>query len=225
LSALVVRDLVVDAPDAKGQPILGPVSFEIAEGEHVLVVGPSGSGKTTLLRAIAGLSKPRAGSIEIFGARASEGSRSLLPPAQRQVGLLFQGGALWPHMTVRKTLEFVFTHSGLPRGEWDARYAEMTRLVDLEGFDDRKPATLSGGEGQRLALARALASRPRLLLLDEPLGPLDADRRRSLLERLDVLQQELQLTILHVTHDPAEASGVSARSLVLESGRLATSKA
>ncbi len=225
MSALVVRDLVVDAPDRSGQSILGPISFEVAEGEHVLVIGPSGSGKTTLLRAIAGLSTPKSGSIEIFEQRASDGAKALLSPGERSIGLVFQGGALWPHMTVRKTMNFVFKNCRVARSDWDARHAELMRLVDLEGFDDRKPATLSGGEGQRLALARALAARPRMLLLDEPLGPLDAERRRGLLERLDSLQQDLELTILHVTHDPAEASGVANRSLVLEGGRLAAAEA
>jgi len=202
------------------QPILGPVDLTVTPGEHVLIVGPSGCGKTTLLRTIAGLARPRMGRVALFGELASHGPRLLLTPARRRLGFLFQNGALWPHMSVRKTLDFVMRQAGLPRAERKLRGAELIDLVELTGLERRKPATLSGGEAQRLALARALAVGARIMLLDEPLGPLDAELRQGLLERLQRLQAEFELTILHVTHDPEEARAVSGRTLHMAGGQL-----
>ncbi len=201
--------------------LLGPVSLTVAPGEHVLVVGPSGSGKTTLLRVVAGLAQPRTGRVSLLGQCASEGRVLRTPPAKRGVGMLFQNGALWPHMSVKKTLTFVMKHGGVAASERRERVARLLELVELTGKERRKPATLSGGEAQRLALARALAGNPRILLLDEPLGPLDAELRQGLLDRLDEVQKELELTVLHVTHDPAEARRVAGRTLRLEAGRIA----
>lgn len=215
--AVRVEELVVRAGR---RPILGPLTLEIAAGEHALLVGPSGSGKTTLLRAIAGLARPSAGRVTLFGELASEGRDHRLPPARRGVGFLFQRGGLWPHMSVRKHLAFVLKMAGVARGERKRRIAELLDMVELTGLEKRKPAALSGGEAQRLALARAVATQPRLLLLDEPLGPLDAELRASLLDRLDIVQREFGLTLLHVTHDPGEAEHVSGRTLRLEGGAL-----
>ncbi len=201
-------------------PLLGPVSLEVASGEHVLIVGPSGSGKTTLLRAVAGLELPYRGTVRLFGEAASSPGRLELPPARRGVGMLFQSGALWPHMSVRATLAFVMKRAGFGRTERRRESARLLELVELAGKERRKPATLSGGEAQRLALARALAGRPRILLLDEPLGPLDAELRGDLLQRLETVQAELGLTVLHVTHDPDEARQVSGRTLRLVEGRI-----
>ena len=202
--------------------LLGPVDLEVAAGEHVLLVGPSGSGKTTLLRAVAGLVRPAAGRVELFGEPASEGPRLMLPPERRELGLVFQGGALWPHMSARRTLEFVLRARGGARAEARRRASELLERVELAGYEERMPGTLSGGEAQRLALARALAMDPRLLLLDEPLGPLDAELRGALIARLGALQRELGLTVLHVTHDPAEARSIASRTVtLLRDGRLA----
>jgi iron(III) transport system ATP-binding protein len=203
---------------AGATPLLGPLDLEIAEGEHLLLVGPSGCGKTTLLRAIAGLTIPSSGRIELFGRTASEGGRLVVPPEKRGVGMLFQGGALWPHMSVRKTLAFVLKHGQVANPR--ERIAELVHRVRLEGLEDRTPATLSGGEKQRLALARALAVKPRLLLLDEPLGPLDAGLRTDLLETLAQLHAEERWSVLHVTHDPAEALRHASRILRMEGGML-----
>lgn len=200
--------------------LVGPVDLEVEAGEHLLLVGRSGSGKSTLLRAIAGLVTPTEGRIEFDGALAAENGKETLPPHQRGVGFLFQGGALWPHMNVRRTLDFTLDQCRVPKSERAARISELLAWVELEGFEKRTPGTLSGGEAQRLALARALAPRPRLLLLDEPLGPLDAELRASLLTKLDVLQKELELTSIHVTHDPEEAQRIASRRLRLEGGTL-----
>lgn len=196
---------------------LGPLDLDLAVGEHALLVGPSGCGKSSLLRILAGLLRPDAGDISLFGQEVSRGSKIMVPPRRRGIGFLFQGGALWPHMSVAAHLNFVLRCADVGPAEWDARRVELLSQVGLEGFGNRRPGTLSGGEAQRLALARALAPRPRLLLLDEPLGPLDAERRTSLLELFENLRGRLDLTILHVTHDPAEAATTTDRTLHMQS--------
>jgi ABC-type Fe3+/spermidine/putrescine transport system ATPase subunit len=203
--------------------LLGPLDLEVARGEHLLLCGPSGCGKTTLLRAVAGLARPTAGRVLLEGRPVSDGPRELVAPQARGIGLLFQGGALWPHMSVARTLEFVLARAGVPRAERAPRRAELLEWVELTGYEARKPGTLSGGEAQRLALARALATRPRLLLLDEPLGPLDAELRGALLERLGRLHDELDLTVIHVTHDPQEASGIADREVRMRAGVIVSS--
>jgi len=220
--AIRVSDLCVDAGKTR---ILGPVSLDVNEGEHLLLVGPSGCGKTTLLRAISGLATPAAGIVELFGRRVSAPGKLLVRPEKRAVGMLFQGAALWPHMSAAKALTFALSCAGVPRGERDGRARELLERVELSGFADRMPATLSGGEGQRLALARAMAGSPRILLLDEPLGPLDAELRSSLLAQFAALHDELGWTTIHVTHDPGEAAAYATRTIRLESGRLAAPSA
>jgi iron(III) transport system ATP-binding protein len=203
-----------------GERRLGPLDLTVEPGAHLLLCGPSGCGKTTLLRALAGLARPSAGRIHLHGELVSDGARELVPPHRRGIGFLFQGGALWPHMSVRRTLEFALEHAGVTRSERAIRRSELLDWVELSGYDERLPGTLSGGEAQRLALARALAGKPRLLLLDEPLGPLDAELRSALLGRLGRLQRELALTVIHVTHDPAEARTIATREVRLRAGRL-----
>lgn len=203
-----------------GRRVLEQAALELEAGEHVLLCGPSGSGKSTLLRAIAGLLAPYTGSIAIAGVECSRGARILVPPHRRPIGMLFQDGALWPHLDVLEHLLFVQRWRGVPKPERAPRAARVLASVELTGFERRKPASLSGGEAQRLALARALVTEPRLLLLDEPLGPLDQELRSALLARIEELRRSIGFGILHVTHDPREAALVGARVLRLELGRV-----
>ncbi|MHC4894756.1 MAG: ABC transporter ATP-binding protein [Planctomycetota bacterium] len=184
-----------------------PVDLTLRAGEHVLLVGRSGCGKTTLLRTIAGLLPATAGKITIAGRVTDDGPKQLLPAQERGIGYLPQGGALWPHLSVGRTLDFVLKQGKAKKSERARRVAELLAMVELDGYEDRLPATLSGGEAQRVALARALALHPTLLLLDEPLGPLDTELRGA-------------LAILHVTHDPREAAATADRALRLEGSRL-----
>lgn len=215
--AIELRGIVVRAGR---EPILGPVDLIVEQGEHVLVVGPSGSGKTTLLRAVAGLSVPGEGTVSLFGEPSSDSGKLLVGPEKRRVGYLFQGGGLWPHMSVGRSLRFVLENAGVPVRARRARVQELLEAVELSGYEKRMPATLSGGEAQRAALARALAGSPRIVLLDEPLGPLDADLRAALLGRLSQLHEQFGWTALHVTHDPSESRDLATREVRIESGRL-----
>lgn len=214
--AICCKNLSVHAGGAR---LLDEVTLEIEAREHVLLVGPSGSGKTTLLRAIAGLLVPTGGEISLFGRTASSIGTTSIPPENRATQMLFQGGALWPHLSVAGTIDFVLKRrTSLDSAGRRSRIGELLEIVDLEGFEKRRAPSLSGGETQRLALARALAAEPRILLLDEPLGPLDAPRREALLDRLEALGQQFELTVLHVTHDPAEAARIASRTISIQAG-------
>jgi len=216
--AVDVREVIVRID---GHTLLDGVTLSVAAEEHVLLVGPSGSGKSTLLRAIAGLVTPASGSVRLFGRVASDGGRALLAPHERGIGMLFQGAALWPHMGVRETVEFVLARRGVARSARRAKAEGLLEMCGLVGFEKRRAASLSGGEAQRLGLARALGSEPRILLLDEPLGPLDAPRREALLDSLGALRRDVGLTVVHVTHDPDEARRIADRTVTLDGGRLA----
>jgi sulfate/thiosulfate transport system ATP-binding protein len=198
---------------------LDRVSLEVEDGELIALLGPSGSGKTTLLRLVAGLDYPDSGSVLFQGRDATR-----LRIQQRRVGFVFQHYALFRHMTVFKNVAFgleVLPFRTRPtRSVIRSRVQELLRLVQLEGFENRLPAQLSGGQRQRIALARALAIEPRILLLDEPFGALDAKVRHELRGWLRTLQQKLKITTLFVTHDQEEALELADRVVVMNNARI-----
>jgi sulfate transport system ATP-binding protein len=189
------------------------VSLEVRDGSLTALLGPSGGGKSTLLRVIAGLEQPDAGRVMIAGEDATS-----KPPQRRNVGFVFQHYAAFKHMTVRKNVAFGLTIRKRPKDETDARVDELLKLVHLDGFADRYPSQLSGGQRQRMALARALAVQPRVLLLDEPFGALDATVRKELRAWLRRLHDEVHVTTVFVTHDQEEAMEVAEQIVVLNHG-------
>lgn len=191
------------------------VSFHIDAGEFFALLGPSGCGKTTLMRLIAGFETPDSGRILIDGADISA-----QPPHRRPVNMMFQSYALFPHMSVEKNIAFALRRQGLPSGAIAQRVREMLRLVQLDGLGDRRPDQLSGGQRARVALARALAGRPRLLLLDEPLSALDRKLREETQFELMQVQRDLKTAFLVVTHDQDEAMAMAQRIAVMRSGRI-----
>ncbi|MFP2929105.1 sulfate/molybdate ABC transporter ATP-binding protein [Pyxidicoccus sp. 3LG] len=199
-----------------GKPAVSDVSFQAPPGAITSLLGPSGAGKSTLLRLIAGLEVPDGGRILIDGVDCTS-----MPVQQRGVGVVFQSYALFRHMTVRQNIGFGLQVRGRPRAEIEARVDEMLRLVQLEALGGRFPGQLSGGQRQRVAFARALAIRPRVLLLDEPFGALDTRVREELREWLHELHEQTGVTTLLVTHDQQEALEISQHVVVMSEGRVA----
>ena len=191
------------------------VSFEAPQGALLALLGPSGSGKSTLLRIIAGLEEPDAGSVRITGADAMQQSAR-----ERNIGFVFQHYALFRHMTVWDNIAFGLTVRKTPKDRVDARVDELLRLVGLDGLGGRYPSQLSGGQRQRVALARALAPEPKVLLLDEPFGALDAKVREELREWIVRLHDQAHVTTLFVTHDQHEALEIASKVLVMDHGRI-----
>lgn len=191
------------------------LTLDIYKNEFFSLLGPSGCGKTTLLRMLAGFEKITDGKILLDGEDISE-----IPPHLRPINMMFQSYALFPHMTVEKNIAFGLKQDNLPTNEIDQRVEEMLELVELTDFAKRKPNQLSGGQSQRVALARSLAKRPKLLLLDEPLGALDKRLREQTQFELMDIQEKLEVTFVIVTHDQEEAMTVSSRIGVMDSGNL-----
>jgi ABC-type Fe3+/spermidine/putrescine transport system ATPase subunit len=201
-------------------PVLGGtegLSLDLPESRTTVVIGPSGSGKSTLLRLLAGLLHPTAGAILFDGS-----DRVGVPTEKRDVGVVFQSYALFPHLSVRENIAFGLTtrRNRQPQPEVERRVAEAAGLLALEALLDRRPAELSGGEQQRVAVARAIAPRPALLLLDEPLSALDARLRRTVRADLARLLAGLGTTVLYVTHDQEEAMLLADHLVVLDRGRV-----
>jgi iron(III) transport system ATP-binding protein len=190
--------------------VVDGIDLEAPEGRFTCLVGPSGCGKTTLLRLLIGLETPTAGRIEIGGRDISR-----LPPAKRDMGMVFQSYALFPNMRVADNIAF-----GMKGADRASRTAALLKTVGLEGFERRFPGQLSGGQQQRVAIARALAVGPRILLLDEPLAALDPQIREHLRGELKSLQRRLGVTAVMVTHDQAEALAVADRIVVMRAGRI-----
>jgi spermidine/putrescine transport system ATP-binding protein len=191
------------------------IDLAIPGGEFFSLLGPSGCGKTTTLRMIAGFEKPTEGRILLDGKDVA-----LTPPHRRNVNTVFQNYALFPHLNVFDNIAFGLRRAKLGKGEIKERVARALELVQLIGFERRKSSQLSGGQQQRVALARALVLNPAVLLLDEPLGALDAKLRKTLQLELKALQQEVGITFLYVTHDQEEALTMSDRLAVMNAGRI-----
>ncbi|WP_227468260.1 ABC transporter ATP-binding protein [Microbacterium sp. YJN-G] len=198
-----------------GQVAVDDLSLDIHAGEFLSLLGPSGCGKTTTLRMIAGFEHPDAGDIRISG-------RSVLgqPPYKRNVNTVFQAYALFPHMTVAENVAYGLQQRRVPKAEVRERVAESLSMVQMRSFADRRPTQLSGGQQQRIALARALVNRPAVLLLDEPLGALDRQLREEMQLELKLIQAQLGITFVFVTHDQGEALSMSDRIAVMRAGRI-----
>jgi spermidine/putrescine transport system ATP-binding protein len=191
------------------------VSLDIRRGEFFSLLGPSGCGKTTLLRMIGGFELPTEGSLRIHGADMTR-----VPPYRRPVNMVFQHYAIFPHLSVEENVAFGMRYKGVARAEEAEKVAAALALVQLSGFEERRPHQLSGGQRQRVALARALALEPQVLLLDEPLGALDQKLRKEVQVQLKHLQRALGITFIFVTHDQEEALTMSDRIAVMNRGRV-----
>lgn len=199
----------------EGEAVLDNISLEISKGEFITLLGSSGCGKTTTLRIIAGLEQPDAGSVWLDGREVTG-----LEPNQRDVNTVFQNYALFPHMNVAENIGYGLKLKKVPKSEIRKKVSQMLELVQLEGYERRKPSELSGGQKQRVAIARALVNNPKVLLLDEPLGALDLQLRRAMQIELKHLQKKLGITFIYITHDQEEAINMSDRIAVMRDGRI-----
>jgi iron(III) transport system ATP-binding protein len=201
------------------RPAVDKLSLDVADGEIVTLLGPSGCGKTTTLRMAAGLEVPDEGDIYFGEAAVVLSSSGLcLPPNKRDMGIVFQSYAIWPHMTVAENVAFPLKSRRYPRSEIKGRVAHALELVGMAGYEDRPGPLLSGGQQQRVAFARALITEPRVLLLDEPFSNLDAKLRERMRIRVKRLQKELNIAFLFVTHDQVEALSLSTRIALMNNG-------
>ena len=197
----------------EGEAVLDNISLEISKGEFITLLGSSGCGKTTTLRIIAGLEQPDVGSVWLDGREVTG-----LEPNQRDVNTVFQNYALFPHMNVAENIGYGLKLKKVPKSEIRKKVSQMLELVQLEGYEKRKPSELSGGQKQRVAIARALVNNPKVLLLDEPLGALDLQLRRAMQIELKHLQKKLGITFIYITHDQEEAINMSDRIAVMRDG-------
>ena len=198
---------------AGGVVALSDVNFDVRDNEFFTLLGPSGCGKTTLLRIMAGFEEPSEGILRLDGRDIAHD-----PPHKRPVNTMFQSYALFPHLNVRRNVSYGLEMLKWPRAKIDARVEEVLNLVQMASFADRRTTQMSGGQQQRIALARAIAPRPRVLLLDEPLSALDLKLRKAMQTELKRLQQETRLTFVLVTHDQEEALALSDRIAVMSKG-------
>jgi len=196
--------------------VVDSIDITIPRGEFVSILGPSGCGKTTTLNMIAGFQEPTSGQVRIRGA-----NQQGVPPEKRNIGLVFQNYALFPHMTVAQNIAFGLKMKKAGRAETDAAVRSALKSVHLDGLEDRYPKELSGGQQQRTALARAIAPRPSVLLLDEPLSNLDLKLREAMRVELKEIQRALEMTFVYVTHDQEEAMAMSDRIVVMSRGVVA----
>jgi len=213
VSSLRIEGLTKRYPGSKGG--IEGLTLDVDSGETLVLVGPSGCGKSTTLRLIAGLEVPDAGRVAL-----EDRDLARVPPQDRDVAMVFQGFALYPHMTAAEILAFPLRMRDVPKERRAARVREVAELLSIEGLLDRRPAELSGGEKQRVAMGRALVRNPKLFLFDEPLSNLDAALRAELRTELGALLRDLGTTSLYVTHDQIEAMTLGRRIAVLRAGKL-----
>jgi iron(III) transport system ATP-binding protein len=203
-----------------GRPAIADFSLSIAEGERVVILGPSGCGKTTVLRLLAGFLTPDSGSIRIGADMVACDRRNLREPEERNLGMVFQDLALWPHLSVKGNLEFGLRAKHIPSSERSKRIREILHLVEMEEYPNAKPAELSGGQQQRVALARALVLQPKALLMDEPLSNLDQELNQRLRNEILRLHEALGFTLVYVTHDQEESADLGNRVVFMKNGRI-----
>jgi iron(III) transport system ATP-binding protein len=197
------------------------INLEIREGEFFTLLGSSGCGKTTTLRMVGGLEKPDGGEIHLGDQCLVSGEKNLfIKPEKRNMGMVFQSYALWPHMTVFENIVYPLKLRGIKGSQAENKVAEVLALVGLSGLEDRPAPALSGGQQQRVALARALVFSPKVLLLDEPLSNLDAQLREEMRRELKALQRRVRITVIFVTHDQIEALSLSDRIAIMKFGQL-----
>jgi multiple sugar transport system ATP-binding protein len=213
VSFLVLERIEKVYPD--GTRAVHPVDLAVDEGEFIVLLGPSGCGKTTTLRMVAGLELPTGGRIRLAGEDVTA-----LRPSQRDVGFVFQFYALYPHLTVHDNIAFPLAAVGMRRRERRQAVASVAERLGITSLLDRHPRQLSGGDQQRVSLARAMVRRPRIWLMDEPLGTLDADQRLAMREFIREQQLAAKITTLYVTHDQEEAMSLADRVVVMEAGRI-----
>ncbi len=199
----------------KNEEVLKGIDLVIRKGEFLTLLGPSGCGKTTTLRIIAGLELPDSGHVFLDGEDVT-----LFEPEKRNVNTVFQSYALFPHMTVGENIGYGLRIRHVKKDLIRQKVSEMLDLVQLPGFEKRKPTQLSGGQRQRVAIARALINEPKVLLLDEPLGALDLQLRRAMQVELKNLQKKLGITFVYITHDQEEAANMSDRIGIMDHGRI-----
>ncbi len=200
--------------------VIKGISIDIEKGERVVFLGPSGCGKTTLLRMIAGFIHPDIGKIIIDNRIVSKDGKCIIGPERRQVGMVFQDLALWPHMSSYKNIEFGLKTKKISKTERKKLIDEVLEKTQMTEFENSYPGELSGGQQQRIAIARALVTRPKILLLDEPFSSLDVDLNKIMRKELLRLQEEFQATLLYVTHDRDDAFSLATKIVVMEDGRI-----
>ncbi len=196
------------------------VNLTVDKGKILAVLGPSGGGKTTLLRLIAGLERPDSGIIELNGQKASDSEKIIIPPSNRKLSMIFQDLALWPHMSVFEHVKFILNGVELPKSQILDHATKILCKVHLHNKLYHYPHQLSGGEKQRLAIARAICSRPFYLLMDEPFSSLDVVLKQEMMDLILKLKKDYHMTVIYVTHELQEAAYLADRVVILNNGRI-----
>lgn len=203
-----------------GQQVLYDFSLEVEQGERLVILGPSGCGKTTVLRLLAGFMAPDSGSISIEGNLVAADGKVIIGPEARNIGMVFQDLALWPHMSVKGNLEFGLKAKKIAKEKREQLISEILGLVQMDEYIHAKPGELSGGQQQRVALARALVLRPKALLMDEPLSSLDIELNQHIRKEILRLQNAIGFALIYVTHDRDEALDIGARLVIMKNGKV-----